>query len=250
MTEPPFAHLNRKPDPAKSRIEDPLGDFYVWWDAVPTQVVDEYELLLQTDPAERPMQKFLTDNPVLLVQHLGGGHGRWVIPEKRLGSEYRLDFAVGEAHSMGFDWTAVEIQSPQAKFFVPSSNRTTADFDEAIRQIVEWRAWLKVNLDYARRSRVDHGLGLTGIEPLTHGLIILGRERDVTVEIAERARGRVEGMNINVHTFDWLVREARRRIAELGPEKLAHMIAYSDGVTREAEARRAVASGDQPDSSS
>jgi hypothetical protein len=36
------------------------------------------------------MQSYLSAHPELLIQHLGGGHGRWVIPQKRLGAEYLI----------------------------------------------------------------------------------------------------------------------------------------------------------------
>jgi hypothetical protein len=48
------------------------------------------------------LQRHLATNPLLLVQHLGGGGGRWMLSQKRLGSEYVPDFVIGERSSGGF----------------------------------------------------------------------------------------------------------------------------------------------------
>jgi hypothetical protein len=47
----------------------------------------------------------LEEHPVLLVRALGGGQGRWVIPQKALGAEYEPDFIIGEKSSLGYEWT-------------------------------------------------------------------------------------------------------------------------------------------------
>jgi hypothetical protein len=62
---------------------DPLRDSFVWWDEVTKK--DERRLRAATDRAtvERDMQKYLEQQPEMLIQHLGGGHGRWVIPQTR-----------------------------------------------------------------------------------------------------------------------------------------------------------------------
>jgi hypothetical protein len=77
-----------------------------------------FEEALEAAPGERVMQAYLAANPILLVQHLGGGHGRWVIPQKRLGSEYVTDFVIGDKDSDGRHWQFVELQDPNARLFV------------------------------------------------------------------------------------------------------------------------------------
>ncbi len=47
---------------------------------------------LQTATTERAVQSVIEENPVLLARALGGGHGRWVIPQRRLGAEHLTDF--------------------------------------------------------------------------------------------------------------------------------------------------------------
>ncbi len=62
---------------------------------------------------EEEIQAYLWDHPLMLVQHLGGGHGRWVIPKPRLGSEYIPDFIIGDRDSGGRRWIAVELEGPR-----------------------------------------------------------------------------------------------------------------------------------------
>jgi hypothetical protein len=161
-------------------VGDDLADFFVWWDDITADHVDAYRRVLSAAEDERPLQKHLALNPLLLAQHLSGGHGRWVIPQKRLGAEYVCDFAVGQRSSSGFEWQFVELQSPRARLFVPSSGRHSEQLDEGLRQIAEWRRWLADNRDYARRPRARNGLGLVDSSSDDPGLLIIGRESDLT----------------------------------------------------------------------
>src|SRR6266851_10069983 len=93
------------------RRNDPLKDFFVWWDEIHQDDVVRLREALDSASREEDIQQFLQDNPKFLIQHLGGGHGRWVIPKKRLG-EYVTDFMIGDKHSFGHEWQAVELESP------------------------------------------------------------------------------------------------------------------------------------------
>lgn len=196
-------------------IDDPLADSFVWWDDITPKDVGAYETALNDASGERAMQRHLANHPVLLVQHLGGGHGRWVIPQKRLGGEYVTDFVIGEKDSGGHSWEFVELQHPNARLFVPSNRRVSDQLDEGLRQILDWRRWLENNLDYARRPRVHDGLGLTNVSSRDRGLIIIGREHDLDEEDKVRRKQLGLDHNIHIHTYDWLIREAKSRIASL-----------------------------------
>ena len=81
-----------------------LASAFVWWDDVQASDLDVYRQVLDAADDEKPPQRHLASNPLLLVQHLRGGHGRWVWSQKRLGSEYVPDFVIGEKSSGGFEW--------------------------------------------------------------------------------------------------------------------------------------------------
>ena len=72
---------------------------------------------LQTATVEREVQSVLEDYPILLARALGGGHGRWVIPQKRLGGECVPDFIIGAKSSLGYEWTLIELESPRGRMF-------------------------------------------------------------------------------------------------------------------------------------
>jgi len=148
---------------------------------------------------------------MLLIQHLGGGHGRWVIPRQRLGAEHITDFVIGESCSSGFDWQAVELESPGARMFTRRGD-PTASLTHAIRQIQDWRAWLGRNAGYAARSRAESGLGLTQIRADLPGLILIGRRGSVDPATNERRRQMASDLNIRIHSYDYLLDNARGRM--------------------------------------
>lgn len=195
--------------------DDDLSFAFVWWDDIQPTDLKDFRHVLEAATDEKPLQRHLASNPLLLVQHLGGGHGRWVLSHKRLGSEYVPDFVIGERSSGGFEWQFVELQSPRARLFVKSSGRQSPHLDEGIRQIQEWRRWLDDNRDYARRPRSRNGLGLADVSGKDQGLLIIGREADLDDNDRQRRRQLGQDLRISIHTYDWLLRKAEMRIREI-----------------------------------
>jgi hypothetical protein len=188
---------------------DPLGEFLVFWKDIRPTDADDLEAKLNSAKNERDMQSYLEEHPLLLIQHLGGGHGRWVIPQQRLGGQFVTDFVIAEKSSIGFEWVAVEIESPTAQIFTKKGDPSKT-LNHAIRQISDWRAWLKRNQNYAARSREENGLGLTDIDSDIPGLIIIGREKTLNPNTRELRRQLGANLNIKIHTYDWLLRMARK----------------------------------------
>ncbi len=209
--------ISRQPTREERRARDPLGDFLVWWDDVTREDADELERVLdqaccnpRAAERERALQRHLEEHPLLLIQHMGGGHGRWVIPQKKLGAEFVPDFVIGESYSGGGSWTLVELESPASLMFRKDGD-PSASLQHALRQLTDWRAWLMRNRDYAARSRNDNGLGLTDISPNSRGLVLIGRERDLDPADNPRRQRLEEDNMIMLHSYDWLVRQARGR---------------------------------------
>jgi hypothetical protein len=69
---------------------------------------------------------------------------------------------IGDKHSLGHEWQAVELESPLKPMFNNNGDASRYLVD-AIRQIQDWRSWLTRNQDYAARARNESGLGLTDI---------------------------------------------------------------------------------------
>lgn len=199
---------------ARERAADPLRDFFVLWDEVTRRDVQRLRQALGEARVEADMQAFLAQHPELLIQHLGGGHGRWVLPQKRLGSEHVPDFIIGEQHSGGHFWTAVELEGPQRPMFTRSGDPSRYLW-HAIRQVVDWRVWLEHNRDYAARDRAQDGLGLQDISPSLPGLIVIGRRGQVAEDRRAFRRGLQRQLDIEIHSYDWLVDRVEGRIAAL-----------------------------------
>ena len=194
-----------KPRPSlEERVaRHPLGEFFIQWDNVYRQDVKELERVIASARDERTMQRYLEAHPYLMIQHLGGGHGRFVIPQKRLGAEFVPDFLLCEIDSIGPHWKLVEIESPRG-LRAKKNGEPTAHLQHAINQIQDWRRWLTEHIAYARE-----GLKLEGISGNVPGLVIMGRRGDGADP--ERLRQILEQNRIEVHSYDWLLTQFRER---------------------------------------
>ena len=183
---------------------DPLGDFFVWWKEPALNYRNNFKKCLSRARNENDLQRYLSANPFVLACQLGGGHGRWAIPKKRMGAEYVPDFLVAEKSSMGFEWYAIELESPKAKMFTKAGN-SSHTLTHAIRQIEDWRSWLQQNQNYAARPRREAGLGLTDITADLPGLILIGRQADNDESFNGRRRKMAYDLRIQIHSYDWLL---------------------------------------------
>jgi hypothetical protein len=196
----------------------PLPEFFVDWMNVPAGLLRRFRKCLSTAQREEDLQRFLSENLWLLAAQLAGGHGRWVIPKKRLGAEHVPDFLVGEKSSAGFEWFPVELKSPKAKMFTKAGD-PTKHLNRALRQIHDWRNWLETNQNYAARPANDKGLGLADISARLDGLILIGRGADVDDSTNGLRREIRRSDRIKIHSYDsllgsgWLTNLPVRRIA-------------------------------------
>ena len=199
---------------AEARKNDPLNEYFVWWDRITTDDVSTLAFALDGASREEDVQQFLQANPKFLIQHLGGGHGRWVIPKQKLGAEHVTDFLVAEKHSFGHEWQAIELESPLKPMF--NKNGDPSQYlNHAIRQIQDWRAWLLANQNYAASLRTESGLGLTNINGNVPGLILIGRRSSLPEGTIERRRQMVHDLNIRIHTYDYLLEALKGRLKGL-----------------------------------
>lgn len=225
MTSEPDDLALRVHHTSRERVlaQDPLARFHVWWDDITEADVLAYEAVLGEAQSEAPLQRHLTDHPMILAQFLDGGHGRWVIPHKDFGGRFEADFVVGHRWSgPTWEWVLVELQTPKlagprnpdGRLFL-RNGRMCEQLDEGLRQINEWRRWIAANRDTAQRPRVEMGLGLTAIEADPPGLLLIGREADLTAEHAQMRQQWAKQHNVKIHSYDWLIRAARGRLDEL-----------------------------------
>lgn len=194
---------------------DPLRDYYTDWTSVGQGDVEAFSVALEAATKEPAMQRFLAENPEVLVQYLGGGHGRWLIPNQRLGTQHETDFLIGDRDSTGRSWVAVELEGPQRPLFTTRGDPSQFLW-HAVRQIIDWRIWLEQNRDYAIRRPEDGGLGLEDINATTPGLVIIGRRDQGPPDRPSFRRALKAQLEIEVHTYDWLLGRLRGNVEALG----------------------------------
>jgi antiviral defense system Shedu protein SduA len=186
----------------------------VFWDEITHAEVTALKAALEGARDEGDMQRFLEAHPRILIQHLTGTRGAWVLPKQRLGSQYETDFLIAQKPSDGLIWYAVELERPQAKLFNKNGD-PSRDLNHALRQITEWRIWFRRNRSYAVLPRNQSGLGLTDIDPELEGLVIMGRDADVDQRTTALRRELVRAHRIKLETYDWLLARAREHVEAL-----------------------------------
>lgn len=174
------------------------------------EAVDELERLIEADASENALQKHLEKHPYILSQQFA--HCHHVFPKVALGIQYETDFMCLDIPSSGKEWNGIELECPTKKV-ITKQRRKTADLEHAIQQIRDWRAWVTENLNYARQSRENNGLGLTDIAPRFFGHVIIGRRKVYNNKFNELRRQLFRDELITIHSWDGIVEHARKRAA-------------------------------------
>lgn len=186
-----------------------LAQFLIRWRSITSRDCDVFESALNSATSEREMQIALEENPLFLLQHLAASSHFWVIPQRRLGSEFITDFMLAEDDGDRVTWTAVELERPSVDLFTVAGNPTST-LTHALRQISDWRNWLSRNRAYASAPPSASGLGLTDVDPELDGLIIIGRDSSARGSQEDRRRRMARESRVRIQTYDWLLRQARR----------------------------------------
>ena len=159
---------------------------------------DELAKLISEAQDERPLQNFFKHNPGLLVQLVRGGHGRWVFPKPKLGSEHVPDFMICEQDSGGYHWHLVELENPNY-VALTKQGQQTAHLTHAIQQVKNWRIWLRDNSRYAQ-----HELGYADLDSEFHAIIVIGRRNELDPEDLKRYR-ELSDDKVEIMSYDRLI---------------------------------------------
>ncbi len=198
-----------------SRAGKELADFYVNWDDISLADVKAFRQAIDQAQVEEDIQRFLTDHKQFLIQHLSGGHGRYVMPKPRLGIQAVPDYLLAELSSMGIRWHGIELESPRVRSS-RKDGQPTQELTHAIQQVTDWREWLTQNIDYARRPSSEGGLSLVGIDGNISATILIGRRQDFHPRFNAFRRQTVQERNLSIRTYDWLIDESQSRALALG----------------------------------
>ena len=136
---------------------------------------------------------------------------------------YIPDFLIADLNSLGLNWYAIELKNPKVRMFNKDGDPSQY-LNKAIRQIRNYRDWLKNNLDNARKLKQDKGHGLIGIEPELKCLILIGRRKDLD-ELLTDSRKRINReIDGEIHTYDWLIEQANDELVRVETREVGREI--------------------------
>ena len=182
--------------------------------------VEQLQEVIEAADNEKPIQEFIERHPQILGALLGGDV-RFCLPRSSLGGKYVTDFLVSDVDSMGIRWVLVELETPRSTVTLKGSNELEQHARKGVSQVSEWREWLQNNLDTARRSRRNDGLGLVEIRPQSEGVVLVGR-RALLFDNTHTVRNPIrEQSRIRVHTYDWLLERLDGILRFSGPPRVS-----------------------------
>jgi Shedu protein SduA, C-terminal len=165
-------------------------------------LVNEFEHVLGDAKDERPLQTFLAEHPELLCSLAEPGGDLWCLDRPRLGSELIPDFLLASDSSIGFRWTLIELEGPN-EAILTKDGMPAKKLAGAMKQIRDWRSWLRDNISYARDQ-----LGLTDIHGECRSVVVIGRR--YTLDAKQAAAYRALSTNSDaVMTYDRLLEISR-----------------------------------------
>lgn len=138
---------------------------------------------MNTSGKEEQAHQFLKNNSVIL----GVTSNIEPISKFKLGDDYVTDFVINETPD---GYVFIEIERPNMKLFKKTTPpERTREFNHAIEQIENWKAWIRENYSYISKK-------LEGISPNPMCWLIAGRriqlsakEQKRLAEINEEYRG-------------------------------------------------------------
>ena len=157
--------------------------------------IEKLEELLDTSKRnENSLQKFLTENPILL----GLEYAR-IIPKHKLGGEFEVDYALEKFNGL---IDLMEIESSNLSIFTKQGNPSSY-LVHAEQQVIDWLDWVEKNNSYARTT-LD---GL--ISP--KGYVIIGRSSSLTKKTKASLirRNKAFNGNISILTYDDVLLKAK-----------------------------------------
>lgn len=195
-------------------MSDYIDDHSVVLDRRFPTSVEELASLVEADAPESALQSLLESHPYILSQQFA--HCHHVFPKVRLGNQYEVDFFCLDIPSYGYEWWAVELETPQ-KMVITKTGRKTAYLEHALQQIRDWRSWTTENVSYARGPRERNGLGLKDIQPRFWGYVIIGRRSSYTDAFNAIRSQVLRDEQIEIRSWDGIISSARKRAAVFFP---------------------------------
>ncbi len=199
----------------KATPKYPFGEWDKWYIEKYLETLEEFRALIRQQPTEHKVQAFLESQPWYLLHaamdgfYTGATSTRSTLfPKFKLGNEYETDFLFCNGSSLGLSCTFIELERPDVSLFTRRGD-PTKHLAHAIRQIVNWNAWLIDNHEFALKEiarAVSPNWSWPPIlrKPFRY-LIIIGRRQSLN-EKSNRLRVEICNMNpgLEIITYDRL----------------------------------------------
>jgi hypothetical protein len=178
---------------------------------------------------ERPVQRWLGKNPLVLSAALGGiAYPNKVVSQFKFGSDYIADFVAMGAYSGALCVHLVELEPPGVRLFtkagVPAKHLNTA-----LSQVANWRTFVEKNrpavllelgkafkqreLVFGRGTEPTDTTGMPLHDPRQqvtwHYHVAIGRRAGLSREELERRNALLLQTEVNVMTYDRLLELAK-----------------------------------------
>lgn len=190
------------------------------WNEYDRRVREEWRLLLDSNPMEGAVQRFLEQHPALVPgfrsMSLASGHyphpAALISQPKLLGLTTKIpDFLwIAKASDMLLP-TFIEIERPAKRWFRKRGKRATpvatGEFSEAKAQLASWRNWFRepVNLSWFQRYYEVPVRDLKSLTMRPAFVLVYGRRREFAGDpAANRHRAEMVGEDEHLMTFDRL----------------------------------------------
>lgn len=113
------------------------------------KLVDDYKNLLNNAKSEEEVQKFLNENPVLILPNY-----EEVMIKPTLSDQYIPDYAFATRRNGRLHWTFVEIENPDKRIFT-KQGQFTAQFTQAKNQLLQWDSFISQNILFLKEKFHD-----------------------------------------------------------------------------------------------
>lgn len=181
------------------RRRHPWPERYVAGRTPGAGIASQFRTHLADAKDEGPLQAFLARHPILLRGLLPAARDIWCFDRPRFGAEVVPDFLLCARNSSGFNWALVELESPTAPVLT-KAGRMAAKLNDALRQVGDWRAWLRQNVAYAERQ-----LGLLEIHAEIPAFVVIGRRARIAPGLLARYRELSISQRVTVLSYDRLL---------------------------------------------
>ncbi len=142
------------------------------------ELLSEYNNVLEDARKEEDLQKYLKQNPKLLIFALVPTSNPEIYPKYQLGKEYETDFVLQNDPPRPFSHIFVEIEPATIPLFLATKVELRQRANHAISQLMDWRSWVNTNIAYIKED-------FPTLDQCQY-VVIMGRSKDLDTKQRQR----------------------------------------------------------------